>query len=117
VIEGIHAIVYSRQADEVRAFFRDVLGLESVEAGGGWPIFALPPAELAVHPADEDGRHELYLMCRDIHRTVDELREKGIETTEIAEQPWGLLTTIRLPGGGELGMYEPRHPTPLFTTG
>jgi catechol 2,3-dioxygenase-like lactoylglutathione lyase family enzyme len=117
VIEGIHAIVYSRQADEVRAFFRDVLGLASVEAGGGWPIFALPPAELAVHPADDEGRHELYLMCRDIHRAVDELREKGIETTEISEQPWGLLTTIRLPGGGELGMYEPRHPTPLFTTG
>lgn len=114
MIEGIHAIVYSRQAEQTRAFFRDVLGLESVDAGGGWPIFALPPAELAVHPADEDGRHELYLMCRDLRQTMDELRAKGVETTEVRQQPWGLLTTILLPGGGEIALYEPRHPSPVF---
>ena len=114
MIEGIHAIVYSRQADETRAFFRDVLGLESVDAGGGWPIFALPPAELAVHPADEDGRHELYLMCRDLQRTIEALRERGVETTPPQEQPWGVLTRVLLPGGGELPLYQPRHPSPVM---
>jgi catechol 2,3-dioxygenase-like lactoylglutathione lyase family enzyme len=117
MIEGIHAIVYSSHAEQTRAFFRDVLGLDSVDAGGGWPIFALPPGELAVHPAPDDGRHELYLMCRDIHHAVEELRAKGVDTTEVSEQPWGLLTTIRIPGGGEIAMYEPRHPSPVLPQG
>jgi hypothetical protein len=114
MIEGIHAIVYSRQADAMRAFFRDVLEWDSVDAGGGWPIFALPPAELAVHPTDGDERHELYLMCRDLAAARAELERRGVECSEPAERPWGVLCTIRIPGGGELAMYEPRHPSPLF---
>jgi catechol 2,3-dioxygenase-like lactoylglutathione lyase family enzyme len=113
VINGLHAIVFSPEADKVRAFFGDVLGLPSVDAGQGWLIFAAPPAELAVHPADGDGRHELYLMCDDIHATLAELRGKGVEVArEVTDRGWGLLATIRLPDGGELSVYEPRHPTP-----
>jgi Glyoxalase/Bleomycin resistance protein/Dioxygenase superfamily len=114
VITGVHSIIYSPDADGVRAFLRDVLQLPSVDAGRGWLIFALPPAELAVHPADGAGKHELYLMCDDIHATVEELRAKGVEFTgSIQEQSWGLVTAIRLPGGADLGLYEPRHPSPL----
>jgi predicted enzyme related to lactoylglutathione lyase len=113
MINGVHAIVYSRDADGVRAFFRDVLGFSSVDAGGGWSIFALPPAELAAHPTDGTTRHELFLMCDDIDATVDELQRNGVELTgPVSDQGWGLLTSIRLPGGGELGLYEPRHPSP-----
>jgi predicted enzyme related to lactoylglutathione lyase len=114
VITGLHAIVYSREAEKVRAFFRDTLGLSSADAGGGWLIFAMPPAELAVHPADGDGRHELYLMCDDIHATLAELSDKGAELArDVADQGWGLLAAIRLPDGSELPIYEPRHPSPL----
>jgi predicted enzyme related to lactoylglutathione lyase len=114
VITGIHAIVFSPEAEQVRAFFRDVLGLSSVDAGGGWLIFALPPAELAVHPADGDTRHELYLMCDDIHATLAELQGKGIEVAQdVTDQGWGLLAAIRLPDGSELSIYEPRHPSPV----
>ena len=113
MITGVHAIVFSPGAEKVRAFFGDVLGLPSVDAGGGWPIFALPPAELAVHPAEGDGRHELYLMCDDIHATLADLRDRGAEIArEAADQGWGLLAAIRLPDGGELPIYEPRHPSP-----
>jgi len=111
VITGVHAIVFSPQAEEARAFFRDVLELDSVDAGGGWLIFALPPAELAAHPGES--RHELYLMCDDIEATIAELKAKGVETTgPVRDAGWGLLTAIALPGGGELGLYEPRHPSP-----
>jgi len=114
VINGVHAVVFSREADKVRAFFADVLGLAAVEAGGGWLIFALPPAELAVHPADGDGHHELYLMCDDIHATLTELRGKGVEVArEVSDQRWGLMAAIRLPDGSEFPIYEPRHPSPL----
>jgi catechol 2,3-dioxygenase-like lactoylglutathione lyase family enzyme len=114
VINGVHAIVFSPQAEQVRTFFTDVLGLSSVDAGRGWLIFALPPAELAVHPADGDPRHELYLMCDDIEATLAELRDKGVEVArEVADQGWGLLAAIRLPDGGELPIYQPRHPSPL----
>jgi hypothetical protein len=90
-----------------------VLHFSSVDAGGGWLIFALPPAELAAHPTDDDGRHELYLMCDNVYSTVDELEGKGVEFTQpISDEGFGLVTAIRLPGGGELGLYEPRHPTP-----
>jgi predicted enzyme related to lactoylglutathione lyase len=106
--------VFSPQAEKVRAFFADVLGLSSADAGGGWLIFALPPAELAVHPADGDGRHELYLMCDDIHATLAELRGKGVEVArDVSDQGWGLLAAIRLPDGEELPVYEPRHRSPL----
>ena len=108
-------IVFGQDADAARAFFRDVLGLNSVDAGGGWLIFALPPAELAAHPASEDGRHELWLMCDDINATVAELEGKGVEFTRpVSDEGFGLTTALRLPGGGELGLYEPRHPSPLF---
>jgi predicted enzyme related to lactoylglutathione lyase len=113
VINGLHAIVFSPQAEQVRAFFTDVIGLSSVDAGGGWPIFAMPPAELAVHPSDGPGQHELYLMCDDIHATLAELRSKGAEVAqEVSDQGWGLLAAIRLPDGSELPIYEPRHPRP-----
>jgi predicted enzyme related to lactoylglutathione lyase len=114
MITGVHAIVYGADADAVRAFLRDVLELPSVDAGGGWLIFALPPAELAAHPAEESGRHELYLMCDDIQTTIAELEAKGVEFTRpVSDERFGLLTSLRVPGGGELGLYEPRHPTAL----
>ncbi len=114
MITGLHAIVFSTEADKVRAFFKDVLALPSVDAGGGWLIFAMPPAELAVHPVDGESRHELYLMCDDIHTTLAELRARGVEVArEVADQGWGLLAAIRLPDGSELPIYEPRHPSPL----
>jgi len=113
VITGAHAIIYSEDAEGVRAFLRDVLELPSVDAGHGWLIFALPPAEVAVHPSEGPGRHELYLMCDDIRATVDELRTKDVQISRpITEERWGLVTAIRLPDGGELGLYEPRHPSP-----
>ena len=113
MLTGAHAIVYTRDADADRAFFRDVLGFDSVDAGDGWLIFALPPAELAAHPDAEGGRHELYLMCDDIEATIAELRAKGATVGDATDAGWGLLTSIRLPSGAELGLYEPRHPSPL----
>ena len=115
MITGMHAIVFSPEAQKTRAFFADVLGLSSVDAGGGWPIFALPPAELAVHPADGAGRHQLYLMCDDIHATLAELQGKGAEVAqEVSDAGWGLLASVRLPDGSELPIYEPRHPSPIL---
>jgi hypothetical protein len=114
VITGMHAIVFSPQAGKVRAFFADVLDLPSVDAGGGWLIFALPPAELAVHPANGDSHHELYLMCDDIHATLAALRAEGAEVArEVSDQGWGLLAAIRLPDGSEFPIYQPQHPSPL----
>ena len=113
MITGLHAIVFSADAAKVRAFFADVLNLPSVDAGGGWLIFALPPAELAVHPVDGGARHELYLMCDDIHATLSQLRGKGADVARgVTDQGWGLLAAIRLPDGGELPIYQPRHPSP-----
>jgi predicted enzyme related to lactoylglutathione lyase len=113
VITGAHAIIFTPDPERVRAFLRDVLGLASVDAGGGWLIFALPPTEVAAHPAKEDGGYELYLMCDDIEATVEELKRKGVEFTRpISDEQWGLLTAFAIPGGGELGLYEPRHPRP-----
>jgi predicted enzyme related to lactoylglutathione lyase len=113
VITGMHAIMFSPQAEKVRAFFADVLGMPSVEAGGGWLIFAVPPAELAVHPADGAGHHELHLMCDNIDATLAELRGKGAEVArEVSDQGWGLLAAIRLPHGSEFPIYQPRHPSP-----
>ena len=114
MINGAHAIIFANDADRVRAFLRDVLGFPSVDAGGGWLVFALPPSELAAHPTNEAPHHELYLMCDDVHATVAELRDKGVEfTREITDAGWGLTTALELPGGGELELYEPRHPRPL----
>lgn len=114
MINAVHAVMFSRDAEAVRAFLRDVLELPSVDAGDGWLIFALPPAEIAAHPSDEDGRHELYLMCDDIEATVDELKGKGVEFTgPVTDEGFGLMTAMRVPGGGDLHLYEPRHPSPL----
>ena len=109
----MHAIVFSPEAEKVREFFADVLGLPSVDAGGGWPIFALPPAELAVHPAEGQSRQQLYLMCDDIQATLAELGARGAEVTQdVCDQGWGLLAAIRMPDGSEFPIYEPRHPSP-----
>ena len=114
MITGVHAIIFANDANRAREFLRDVLELESVDAGGGWLIFALPPAELAAHPTDERPHHKLYLMCDDIHATVAELTAKGVEfTREVTETGFGLITAFAVPGGGELALYEPKHPSPL----
>ena len=111
MIDGVHAVLFSRDADALRAFFRDVLELPSVDAGGGWLIFGLPPAEVAAHPADAPGA-ELYLLCDDLEATMTELEAKGVELGPVTDERWGRVTAIALPGGGELGLYEPRHPRP-----
>ena len=109
MINGAHLIIYSRDAEGDRAFFRDVLEYPHVDAGHGWLIFKLPPAEGAVHPAETDS-HELYLMCDDLERTMAELTARGVEFIRPVEtERWGVTTSIRLPGGGEVGLYEPFH--------
>ncbi len=114
MITGVHSILYSRDAEKLRSFFRDVLGFSSVDAGHGWLIFALPPAELGIHPSEKEGWQELYLMCDDIEGTLDDLRAKGVEIAEpVKDQGWGLLSAIRIPGGDLLRIYQPRHPTAI----
>ncbi|HEY1160602.1 MAG TPA: extradiol dioxygenase [Terracidiphilus sp.] len=110
VIFGAHVILYSKDATADREFFREVLGLSSVDAGHGWLIFALPPAEAAVHPAEENGRHELYFMCDDLKTEVLALGEKGVRCSEVEEARWGSIARITLPGGGKVGLYQPKHP-------
>jgi catechol 2,3-dioxygenase-like lactoylglutathione lyase family enzyme len=112
MISGAHVVVYSKDAAADRAFFREVLGFSSVDAGHGWLIFALPPAEAAVHPSEENGRHELYFMCDDLQAEIAALGEKGVRCSEVQEAAWGSLTKIRLPGGGEVRLYQPKHPSP-----
>jgi catechol 2,3-dioxygenase-like lactoylglutathione lyase family enzyme len=135
MLTGLHAIIYAHDAEKARAFFRDTLGLSCVDAGHGWLIFAMPPAELAFHPAGEsddtsdsreDNRasndpptipaphHQLFLMCDDIRATVAALKKKGARfTADIADLGWGLLATFQVPGAGDLSIYEPRHPTAI----
>lgn len=111
MITAVHALIYARDADQVRTFLREVLGWSSVDAHPGWPIFTLPPAEVGVHPTDGAGAHELYLMCDDLAATMRELETKGVAFAgEPHEESWGIVTRIVLPGGGELGLYQPRHP-------
>ena len=113
VISGAHVILFSEDAAADRAFFRDVLGFRSVDAGDGWLIFALPPAELAVHPAGKSS-HELYLMCGDLDATIGELRQKGAGVSDdVTQREWGRMVAITLPGGSALYLYEPRHASPL----
>jgi hypothetical protein len=110
MIGGMHTILYSKNAQAVRAFLRDVLEFPSVDAGHGWLIFATPPAEIAVHPTEGRSFAELYLMCDDLESTVEALKAKGVEfPTPVTEQRWGLLTHLTLPDGEMLGVYEPRH--------
>ncbi|MHC5260062.1 VOC family protein [Streptomyces sp. UC4497] len=112
MITGAHTILYSSDADADRAFLRDVLGFPNVDAGGGWLIFTAPPSEIAVHPTEDAPRHELMLMCDDVDRTITELTDKGVEfTSPVQDMRWGRLTSIRLPGGGEVGLYQPLHRT------
>jgi predicted enzyme related to lactoylglutathione lyase len=111
VITGVHAILYSTDAEADRAFLRDLLGTTTVDAGGGWLILALPPAEVAVHPTDGPAQHELYLLCDDIEATHAELASRGVAVEGgIRDQGWGRLISLRLPSGASLGVYEPRHP-------
>ena len=116
MIFGAHIILYSKDAAADRAFLRDMLGLSSVDAGHGWLIFALPPSEVAVHPAEANGRHELYLMCDDLQAEISSLRSKGVICSDVHEERWGSLTSIRLPGGGDVGLYQPKHPIALTRT-
>jgi hypothetical protein len=113
MISGAHVILYSQDADADRALFRDVLNFPSIDAGHGWLIFALPAAEAAFHSATENGRHELYLMCDDLASEIAGLREKGVRCSPVQEERWGTLTSIMLPGGGTVGLYQPKHPTAL----
>src|SRR6202022_3881957 len=113
MISGAHVIVYSKNAEGDRAFFKDVLGFKSVDAGHGWLIFTLPPAEAAFHPSDEDGVHELYLMCDDLKVEMAALAKKGVKCSTVEEPRWGCITKMRLPSGAEVGLYQPKHPTAL----
>jgi hypothetical protein len=112
LLNGAHAIIYSKKAEADRAFFRDVLHLPNVDVGGGWLIFGLPPAEVAIHPGDND-EHELYLMCEDIQAFVGEMKKRKVACSEVMDREWGLLCQVTLPGGGKLGVYEPRHARPV----
>lgn len=112
MISGAHVVIYSKDAEADRAFLRDVLGFGHVDAGHGWLIFALPPAEAAVHPAETGGSEQLFLMCEDLEATMADLAGKGIACGPVEAPRWGRLTHILLPGGGRLGLYEPRHPRP-----
>ncbi len=116
MIFGAHAIVYSKDADADRAFFREVLGFSGVDVGHGWLIFALPPAEVAVHPAEENNRHELYFMCDDLKSEMAALEKKGVQCSKVQKERWGSVTKFRLPGGGEIGLYQPKHPLALTRT-
>src|SRR6202795_2326891 len=111
LISGAHVIIYSRDAVADRAFFKDVLGLDSVDTGGGWLIFALPPAEAAIHPTDGQDHHELYLVCGEIGATAREMERRGVPLKRpFDEARWGRVTLITLPGGGQISLYQPKHP-------
>lgn len=117
MISGAHVILYSKDAEADRAFFRDVLGFPSVDAGRGWLIFALPPAEAAFHPSDQNGAHELYFLCDDLQAEIAGLAKKNVKCSEVHEERWGSITKVRLPGGGDVGLYQPKHPTALGLVG
>jgi catechol 2,3-dioxygenase-like lactoylglutathione lyase family enzyme len=117
MIRGAHVILYSKNAEADRAFLRDVLGLRWVDAGDGWLIFALPPAEVAVHPAEENGKHELYFMCDGVDAEIARLRAEGVVCSPVEHARWGSITHMRLPGGGEVGLYEPTHTTAMGLNG
>ncbi len=112
MVTGAHAILYSTDPTADRAFFRDVLTLPHVDVGGGWLIFGLPPAEIAVHPSDKNDVHELYLMCDDIDALVAGLKNRDVPCSAVREEEWGRLVQVRLPGGGKLGIYQPKHARP-----
>ncbi len=113
MINGAHIIVYSKDPESDRIFFRDVLNFHAVDAGHGWLIFALPPAEAAFHPSEKNDLHELYFMCDDLKATMDSLKAKKVTCGPVKEERWGSLTTILLPGGGKIGLYQPKHATAI----
>ena len=123
MIRGAHFLIYSKDPEADRAFFRDVLELRSVDLGGGWLIFAMPPTELAVHPADSNfvQKHEdhellgavLYMMCDDLNQTMESLKAKNVTCSPVSKAEWGTFTVLRLPSGGEIGLYQPAHPTAI----
>jgi catechol 2,3-dioxygenase-like lactoylglutathione lyase family enzyme len=113
MISGAHVVVYSKNVEADRSFFHDVLRFKCVDAGHGWLIFALPPAEAAFHPSDENGPHELYFLCDSLKAEMASLAKKGVTCSEVEEARWGSITKMRLPGAGEVGLYQPKHPTAL----
>jgi catechol 2,3-dioxygenase-like lactoylglutathione lyase family enzyme len=113
MISGAHMIIYSKDVEADRAFFRNVLGFASVDAGHGWLIFAMPPAEAAFHPSDANDLHELYFMCEDLKAEMAALAEKGVRCSDVQEARWGSITKVQLPGGGKVGLYQPKHPTAI----
>ena len=116
MIFGAHVILYSKDAEADRSFLRDVLGFPSVDAGHGWLIFALPPSELAVHPSPDNGRHELYFMCNDLQAEMAALKTKNVSCSEVQEARWGSITSVQLPGGGSVGLYQPKHPVAIASS-
>jgi catechol 2,3-dioxygenase-like lactoylglutathione lyase family enzyme len=112
MISGAHVVIYSKNAEADRAFFRDVLKFNSVDAGQGWLIFALPPSEAAFHPSEKNNVHELYFTCEDLNATIAMLKSAQVKTGDTHEERWGVVTTLTLPGGGQIGLYQPRHPMP-----
>lgn len=117
MIFGAHLIVYSKDPAADRGFLRDVLGFSAVDAGHGWLIFALPPAEAAVHPAEDNDRHELYFLCDDLNAEITTLAEKGVSFSEVEHARWGSIVKMQLPGGGEIGLYQPKHELAIAAQG
>jgi catechol 2,3-dioxygenase-like lactoylglutathione lyase family enzyme len=113
MINGAHVIIYSKDAEADRAFFRDVLKFSSVDAGHGWLIFAMPPMEAAFHDSEKNDQHELFFMCDDIAATLNDLGAKKVKVSEVREERWGKVAHFELPGGGKIGVYEPKHATAL----
>ncbi len=113
MITGAHSIIYSKDPEADRAFLRDILGLTNVDVGGGWLIFGLPPAEVAVHPSDDNNAHGFYLLCDDIEIFIAEMKARGIICGPVQNPRWGKLTEVTLPSGGQLGVYQPRHARPM----
>lgn len=116
MIIGSHTLLFTSNPDADRSFFRDVLGLSNVDAGQGFLIFGLPPSELAVHESESNGTHEMYLMCEDVEVFVSSMRERDVEVSDPEDQGWGIVTQLRLPGGGRMGVYQPCHPRPEVAT-
>ena len=117
MIRGSHVVIFTRNAEADRAFFRDILEMPAIDAGGGWLVFALPPGEVAFHPADRNNAHELYLICDDLQAAIGELEAKGVQCEKPTVESWGARTDILLPGGGRIGLYEPKHPTAFTGSG
>lgn len=117
MINGAHIVIYTTDPEVDRAFFRDVLKLPSVDAGHGWLIFAMPPLEAAFHDSEANGKHELYFMCDDIASTSNELKAHNVKVSDVREERWGKLVAVTLPGGGKIGVYEPKHPSPPKSEG